>query len=67
MGAKRPTLIKALEVHLDGLVEQLRCQENLGWHHLAVGDKRFQAYLRTTTWSQIVTERLESLRPKEEG
>ena len=67
MGAEsRPTLYEALEALHGELVEQLRVEENLGWHHLLGGDRRFQAYLRTATWI-AATERWIRTTAEEEG
>ena len=59
MSAKRIPYSFWLHEVMDVLIEQLRIEENLGWHHLPGGDIRFQTYLRTSTWIQEIEEKIE--------
>ena len=64
MGEKRPTLrLIRLRAQHDQLVEQLRVEENAGWHHLPGGDARYQTHLRTSTW---ITETEQCIKAEEE-
>ena len=63
MGAERLTALGSLE---DSLGDQLRAEEDLGWHHLPSSDERFQTYLRTATWLQAVRKAIAAVRATRE-